>query len=113
MTELQSNQPMRSCQSLVAPSINTPRQRVKVSYGVSEPLVIAMFYTRDGELQWVDLPTFTDVIFMSPETEVCPSLYRNLERRDQVFNDHVKAYIATKKLDVALRQNDLAMNGAV
>ena len=84
---------------------------MRVSYSVAQPLVIGFFYQKDDGHLLVDLPTFTDVVFLSPETEVCPSLYRNLERRDQVFNDHVKAYKLFATQETAVQtQTDLAIN---
>lgn len=52
----------------------------------------AIWRDTNGDILEVVLPSYNHVVFLSSETELCPSLYRNLGRRDQVFNDHVKAY---------------------
>lgn len=59
------------------------------------------------------MPTFVDVVFLSPETEVCPSLYRNLEHRDHELNDRISAYkFATQEACLfKAQQADLAIQG--
>jgi hypothetical protein len=101
MTEQQSNLPMRYCHYETDLQDITERQRVKVSYSVNTPFDFCLVFRQGSDILSVILPTFNDVVFLSPETEVCPSLYRNLGRRDQMPNDHIKAHIwlerATKK----------------
>lgn len=93
LTEQQSNKPMRSRHNSTDLPDITEGERVRVSYSVNKPFEFCLFFRDDSDSLSVILPTFTDVVFLSPETEVCPSLYRNLERRDQMFNYHIRAHI--------------------
>lgn len=59
----------------------------------------AIWRDTNGDILEVVLPSYNHVVFLSKDTEVCPSVYLNPMRWDHALYDHIQRFIHQKWVD--------------
>lgn len=84
---------------------------MRVLNPISSPFEWLSFVDSDSNILSVVLPTFIDVVYLSPEIELCPSLYRNPGSWEQEAHHRIRLFkwlrLATQETPVQT-ENDLA-----